>query len=101
MPPVRTVDLPGIQGVGVFGMHGIGVNAPKAAAVAEATAGFASDRHMPNGKMLTMGLWSMMLACGFLLFITLFTGNTFNVDGASPLLHFIMAPLQTYSAISD
>ena len=38
---IFTVALPGDQGAGVTGMQGIGVNTPKAAAVAAATIGFA------------------------------------------------------------
>src|SRR5580692_2578514 len=60
----RTVGAPGTHGAGVFGMHGIGVRTPKAAAVAAATSGFAGDMHMPNGMMFTIGTWSMMLASG-------------------------------------
>jgi len=40
---ISTVGEPGIQGAGVTGTHGIGVNVPKAAAVAAATCGFARD----------------------------------------------------------
>lgn len=81
-------------------MHGMGVNVPKAADVAAATTGFTSERHKPNGKMFTMGLLSIIFACGRLLFSTLLTGNTTNDEGAKPMLHFIIAPLQTYSGIS-
>ena len=42
MPPISTVGDPGFQGV-VTGIHGIGVSAPSAAAVAAATIGLASD----------------------------------------------------------
>lgn len=38
-----TVGAPGTQGAGVTGTQGIGVNTPMAAAVADATMGFASD----------------------------------------------------------
>lgn len=58
----NTVGAPGTQGAEVLGTHGIGVKTPSAAAVAEATVGFAGLEHMPNGMMLTIGLWSMMLA---------------------------------------
>jgi len=56
MLPIITVGEPGIHGAMVIGMHGIGVRTPKAAAVAEATVGFASEVHMPNGRMFTIGL---------------------------------------------
>ena len=54
-PPI-TFDDPGIQGAGTLGMHGMGVSTPAAAAVADATVGFAGDLHIPNGLMFTMGL---------------------------------------------
>lgn len=47
---------PGIQGVGVLGIQGIGVSTPMAAAVAAATVGLAGERHIPNGRMFTMGI---------------------------------------------
>ena len=37
MPPIVVVAAPGVQGLVVTGMQGIGVNTPRAAAVAEAT----------------------------------------------------------------
>lgn len=58
----NTVGEPGTQGAGVTGMHGIGVSTPSAAAVADATAGLASEVHIPNGRMLMTGLWSRMFA---------------------------------------
>lgn len=56
MLPIMTVGDPGIHGDVVMGMQGIGVSTPIAAAVAEATMGFASDMHMANGGMFTIGL---------------------------------------------
>ena len=56
MPPSSTVGAPGTHGARVAGMQGIGVNTPSAAAVADATVGFANEMHMPNGMMFTMGL---------------------------------------------
>ena len=64
MFPIKTVGEPGIQGAIVIGIQGIGVNTPKAAAVAAATIGLARDWHMPNGRTLTIGLLSIMLAAG-------------------------------------
>ena len=61
------VGEPGAQGAGITGVQGMGVNAPQAAAVAEATAGFASEEHMPKGITFTMGLLSMILANGIIL----------------------------------
>jgi hypothetical protein len=75
-------------------MQGIGVNAPKAAAVADATVGFASDEHMPNGMMLTSGLLSMMFASGVLVSVRL-SGSTTSELGAAPKLHCNIAPMHT------
>ena len=41
--PSSCVGEPGIQGAMVMGIQGMGVNAPKAAAVAAITMGFAMD----------------------------------------------------------
>src|SRR5712672_2196068 len=62
--PIKTVGDPGVHGAVVAGMHGIGVNTPSAAAVAEATVGFAMDMHIPKVGMLVMGTISMMVAAG-------------------------------------
>jgi hypothetical protein len=53
--PTFVVAAPGAHGAVVFGMQGIGVYTPNAAAVAAATVGLASDWHMPNGMILVMG----------------------------------------------
>lgn len=60
----RTVLEPLVQGVGVAGVQGTGVGVPIAAAVAETKAGLVGDIHIPNGMMLTAGMWSMILAAG-------------------------------------
>lgn len=99
MPPSFTVELPGDQGAGVSGMQGIGVRAPMAAAVAAATVGFAMDLHIPNGRMLSIGMLSRMLAAGVVV-KTLFTGSTTSEPGAAPKEHWIMAPAQTCLPIS-
>src|ERR1039458_7921944 len=54
--PSSTVGAPGTHGAGVFGMHGMGVRTPSAAAVAAATVGFDGDMHIPNGSMFSMGM---------------------------------------------
>lgn len=59
-----TVGAPGVQGPGVSGTHGIGVNTPKAAAVADATVGFAIEVHIPKGMIFTIGMQSKMFAAG-------------------------------------
>ncbi|KVQ17130.1 hypothetical protein WK00_29155 [Burkholderia ubonensis] len=53
--PSSTFCAPGAHGVNVAGTHGIGESTPIAAAVADATVGLASELHMPNGRMLTIG----------------------------------------------
>src|SRR6266478_6291841 len=49
--PIKTVGDPGVHGAVVAGMQGMGVNTPRAAAVAEATVGFAMDMHIPKVGM--------------------------------------------------
>jgi len=82
----------------VTGMHGIGVSAPIAAAVAAATVGFAIELHVPNGITFTIGAPSMMFAAGVPV-VTQFVGSTTNEEGAAPKLHFSIAPMQTCIAI--
>jgi hypothetical protein len=96
---MRTVGEPGTHGAGIVGVHGCGVRTPQAAAVADATAGFAILLHMPNGGILDMGLLSMIVAIGWVV-MTFFSGNTINVDGAAPKVHFILAPPQTQIPIT-
>lgn len=93
--PSITVGTPGTQGELVAGMHGTGVSTPRAAAVAAATIGLVGVVHMPKGKILTKGLWSMMLAAGIKLVITKFKGKTLKVLGARPKEHCSVAPVQT------
>lgn len=93
--PKMTVGAPGIHGAGVLGTQGIGVSTPKAAAVAEATAGLAIDVQTPNGMIFTSGTWSIMLASGMVFVNTLLVGSTTNWLGATPKLHIICAPIQT------
>src|SRR5471032_3469604 len=97
--PSRTVGEPGIHGALVMGMQGMGTSTPMAAAVAAATTGLASEVHMPNGRMLTMGLLSMMLASGIAV-ITWLTGSTIKVPGARPNEHFNIAPEHTSCPIN-
>ena len=89
--PSKTVGAPGIQGEDVAGIQGIGVSTPSAAAVADATVGFAGEMHMPNGIMFAIGLWSMMLAATCELTVTLLTGGTMRADGAIPIVHISCA----------
>jgi hypothetical protein len=54
--PIRTVGEPGTQGAVVAGTQGIGVSTPLAAAVADATVGFATELHIPNVGILLIGI---------------------------------------------
>jgi hypothetical protein len=91
IPPSITVAAPGAHGATVTGTHGIGVNTPEAAAVADATDGFEGVVHMPKGGMFTLGLLSMMLAAGAPT-IVLLVGRTLSALGATPNEHIIMQP---------
>jgi len=82
-----------IQGAAVTGVHGIGVSTPSAAEVAAATVGFASEVHIPKGRMLTNGLVSMMFATGNDELSTRLMGKTFSTEGATPKLHLSMLPV--------
>lgn len=90
---------PGAQGATVTGMHGIGVRTPIAAAVADATVGFAIERHIPKGIMFIIGTKSMMVALGLFCIIGRMGTVTISMEGVMPKLHFNMAPIQTYFAI--
>ena len=100
MLPINTVGLPTIQGAVVAGTQGIGVSTPSAAAVAAATVGLAMLEHMPNGMMLTKGALSMMVAAGMLLVSVWRIGKTLSDDGATPKLHWSVAPLHTQIPMS-
>jgi hypothetical protein len=100
MPSTITVGAPGTHGADVFGMQGIGVKTPIAAAVAAATVGFAMLIHIPKGATFSMGTLSRMLATGFPA-SSLWVGSTFSDDGAMPKLHFINAPPHTTSGIDS
>jgi hypothetical protein len=49
-------------------------------------AGFARDRHMPNGMMFTKVTLFMMFASGWFPVLTRFTGSTVRLLGAIPML---------------
>src|SRR3954451_18034243 len=89
--PIKTLIAPAIHGAGVTGMQGIGVSTPIAAAVADATAGFAGQQHIPNGMMFVIGMWSMMLAAGAVTSTRLMGSITFSALGAIPKLHCSIA----------
>lgn len=93
--PINTSGVPGVHGVTVAGTQGIGVNTPKAAAVAAATAGLAMDEHIPKGGIFTIGSLSIMVAAGISLVFTRLVGNTIREEGATPNGQVIMAPIHT------
>ena len=79
-------------------MQGMGVSVPRAAAVAAAVGGKAKERHKPNGAKFTIDWWSLMLAWGCLAKYMVRVGNTVNLAGLVPIVHFIIAPEQTYES---
>lgn len=83
---MSTVGDPGTQGAGITGIQGIGVSAPKAAAVAAATVGLAMELHIPKGIIFTKGTLSMIVANAVFV-ITLAAGSTFNAEGVIPKEH--------------
>ena len=95
IPPTRTVGTPGTQGATVAGTQGIGVNTPRAAAVAVATVGLAKLEHRPKGWMFAMGIWSIIFAAGGPPAMTRFAGSTCSAAGARPKLHVRTVPLIT------
>jgi hypothetical protein len=90
-----TVTEPGTHGAGITGTQADGVNTPSLAAVAAATAGLLMVLHIPKGKMFFIGILSMIVAAGILLALTIFSGVTISVLGATPKLHISSAVLQT------
>jgi len=95
---MRKRGEPGAQGVTVTGIQGMGVRAPRAADVAEATVGLAIELHIPKGRMLTKGTKSMMLAAGVGT-MSRFCGRTVRALGAAPKLHCVVAPIHTRKGI--
>jgi len=86
----------GIQEPVGVGTQGIGVSTPRAAAVADATDGLASELHIPNGGMFVIGTTSEIVAAGLPSIITRLVGITFRVDGAMPKLHVNIAVPVTF-----
>ncbi len=82
---------PGVHGAVTAGMHGIGVSTPSAADVAAMTTGLDGDWHIPNVAMFIMGIWSMIVAAGWLPAITIAVGKTVSDAGATPIVHDIIA----------
>jgi hypothetical protein len=82
----NTVGFIGNHGAAITGIHGIGVNTPRAAAVAAATVGLAKLIHMPNGIIFKKGTLSQIVPAGILQKNELI-GNTTKGDGATPNMH--------------
>ena len=96
-PAIVTFADPGVHGLST-GWHGCGVRVPWAAVVAAATAGFDCDRHWPNGATLAPELSLTTPAAAVALTAV---AEAVNVDGAVPIEHFNVAPVQTRCAISS
>jgi hypothetical protein len=90
--PITFTCPGGAQGAEITGTHGIGVNTPMAAAVADATVGFAIDWHIPNGIIFAMGTISIIVAISRLPHFGLSGMMTISDDGAIPKLHWSIAP---------
>ncbi len=93
-PPIVTVGQPGTQAE-VTGVQGIGVNTPRAAAVAAATAGFAKLMHTPKGITSAKGIADVILPAGIEHPVVMAIGSTSNEDGAAPIVHAHKALLTT------
>ena len=91
--PSITVGAPATHGVVVAGIQGIGVSTPRAAAVAEATTGLDGVVHIPKGMILTIGMWSMMLAANCPLIVVRLIGSTESTEGAIPIVHMSCADM--------
>ena len=98
--PISIVGDPGTHGAGVTGTHGIGVSTPPAAAVAAATIGFAKLLHRPNGGMLTIGVWSMIVAAVSALDEVRWVGSALSAEGVAPKEHVMRALVVTCKAIA-
>jgi hypothetical protein len=94
-PAISAPLAPGDHGPVTKGMHGIGVSAPMAAAVAAATCGFACVLHIPKGEIFTIGRLSATVAAGTRPAFARLIGSTVSWPGASPSLHLSRAPFAT------
>jgi len=94
-----TVGNPGVNGAAIAGKQGWRVSAPIAAAVAAASWEFAILWHIPNGRMFTIGLLSMIVATGLFEALTLFVSRTIRFEGATPNEHCNL-PMVTSCGIS-
>ena len=83
-PPIFTFVAPFDHGPVVTGTQGPGTGAPRAAALAATTAGFAAELHRAKGGMFTKGMKSFTVASGMKLEVTRAMGRTTMGMGATP-----------------
>jgi hypothetical protein len=98
LPPIVVVGAFGVHGPVTAGVHGIGVSTPRAAAVADATAGLLRLEHIANDPTFSIGTMSAIAAAGMPSIVTRAAGRTDRVAGATPKLHCSMAPAVTDAA---
>jgi hypothetical protein len=99
-PPALTFGDPGVHGAVITGMHGCGVRTPAAADVAAATCGFDGVVHMPNGATFSIGAKSTTRARSWPPAWRIGPeGTTVRVEGATPNVQVIAAPLTTRSGM--
>lgn len=65
LPEISIFGFVGINVPAICGMQGCGVSTPMAAAVADATCGFAIDVHIPKGPRFTIPCESEIVPQGF------------------------------------
>jgi hypothetical protein len=92
-PLTDTAIEPGVHGAAVTGMHGCGVNTPRAAAVAAITCGLLGLMHIPNGGMFTLGAKSATVHAGVVAVAGFGVAET--AAGATPNEHAIWDPVVT------
>lgn len=78
-----TIALPGAQGAGITGTHGIGVSTPIAADVAAETVGLAIERHMPKVGMFA-SVKSIVVAISMFMHFGRSGTVTINEQGVIP-----------------
>jgi len=95
-PSIVTLVEPGVQDPRT-GWQGCGVSVPLAALVAEATCGFCSDVHIPNGGTFAVPTSSTTPAAPVAVTSVL---EAENVAGVVPNEHCSVAPVQAWLAIN-
>lgn len=92
------IPIPEALGVHIpigTGIHGPGVNTPKAAAVSEAVIGLAKLMHTPNGFIFKNGTKSTHDPIGPEAVISIDNGKKVKGVGATPKEHIAKAPFPT------